>query len=194
MHIFLLSIRTCPKTSQHSLHPESRSGSLLSITRQTNYHSQTEKEETKGSAHCANKTFSPVRCCSIHKGHYLQLQLNRNYMYTSYNTPLSRFPFPQFISTHIKHVTSPFTLTLCAANNSTPLFTVISFEQLHTEEQKAALLCSHLAHAGCAVPCAEEEGSAGHIDATSPLPHAPVTSSYVCIYLSLPSPASKQKN
>lgn len=66
MHIFLLIIKTCPKTSWQSHHPESRSGSLLIIARQANYHPQTElfprKKETKGSAHYANKTWDILTC------------------------------------------------------------------------------------------------------------------------------------
>jgi len=129
-----------------------------------------------------------VRCCSIHRGHCLQLQLSCNYPYRSFlqhTTP--QLPFPPFISAHTKctsHLLSHLHyVQLIIANLHTTGLLLLPLNKCIQRSRKQ-LFCAPTSPTLAAGPCPKEEKSTGHADATSLLPHTPATSSCACTYLS----------
>lgn len=172
MHIFLLSINICPKTSRHSLNPEWRSRSSLSTARQIstlkqNSASRKKKHKSLQATQTRLETFSLVRCCSIHKGHYFQHQLNCNYPYTS----------------SLKHTTVQLPSSWCVSVHTLHLLSHLHYVRLITAHQFFGLLSIPLnsyvqrsrkqLFRAPHLPTPRAGWSTGRIGASDALPHAP---------------------
>lgn len=68
-----------------------------------NFYPRKKKQKGLRAMQTTLETFSPVRCCRIHRVGYLQLQLNCNYTSSLQHTTL-QLPFPHFISARTKHM------------------------------------------------------------------------------------------